>query len=181
MSILDGFSTVSPKPEILAETIRRGIDAARRTMSPDAGELLALMAEGLTLAEITGIGEPHREALFQLGCRLMICDAPDQAEAIFLMLTLLDPLEARAHYGAGMAMQARGNLQGAAQCFLQFLTLDATNPDGYLRLGECLMEAGEIGNARDAFLCARTLAENGHGKKAHIDEVKRQIGLISRR
>jgi len=181
MSILDGLYAEGIDPAVLADKVRRGIDLARRNMPPEAGELLSLLAEGVSLADIAGLGEQHKEALFQLGCRLMVCDEVGQAEAIFTTLSLLDPLEARAHYGAGVARQVKGDVEGAAQSFLLFLALDATDPNGYLRLGECLTAAGEFDEAQSAFQVAVKLAENGHGSQATIDEATRQISLISQR
>jgi len=121
---------------------------------------MTLMVEGLSLGDIEGLSVHHKEALFQLGCKLMLCNEAEQAESIFIALSLLDPLEARAYYGAGIAMKAQGKLSGAAQLFMQFLSLDATNPDGYLRLGECLVAAGELEEARSAFLAAEALASS---------------------
>jgi len=178
MSILDRIFIEEIDSVELAETVRRSIEELR-TIHPEAGELMALISEGLTLGDIAGFGDQHKEALFQLGCRLMLCNEIEQAETIFVMLSLLDPLEARAHYGAGVAMKARGKLPGAAQFFMQFLALDATNPVGYLRLGECLVAAGEIEEARSAFAAAEALASTGHGSKAQKNEAADQIRLLS--
>src|SRR5690606_40771579 len=93
-------------------------------------------------------GEGHKEALLQLGCRFMLSNDLEQASNIFLTLALLDPLEERAQYGLGVVEQTRGDLPKAAQFFLQFILLNATDPKGYLRLGECLRGANEKEEAK---------------------------------
>lgn len=174
MSLVDGILTQELDAAKLARHVLDSLDEVRTKVDPETGDLIALMAEGISLGDIAGLGERHREALFQLGCDLMVCCDFKQAETIFLMLALVDPLEARAYYGAGMAMQAAGNLRGAAQLFIQFLALDATNPEGYRRLGECLSDAGELEEAQSAFAAAEALSSRSPRNEATQGKSSRQ-------
>ena len=60
--------------------------------------------------------------------------------------------------------QAQDAWPTAGKLYVHFLALDATNPDGYLRLGECFLAAREIEEARTCFENARRLAADGHGR-----------------
>lgn len=177
MSILDGMYSGNIDAGTLANAIRQTIDTARE-QNPEVAKLLELMGEGYSLADLLDLGDQHKEALFQLGCRLLTSGQSDQAAAIFTTLSLLDPLEARALYGLGVTEQCRGNLRAAAQLFIQFLALDATNPDGYLRLGECLIAAKEIEEARAALQTALKLAEHGYGEPGTDEEARRLLEQI---
>lgn len=179
MSILDGFYAQETGAEELLASLKHHIDTASSEIGGDAADLLAAVAEGFSFADIMGFGEDHKEALFQFGCRFMVTNNLDQAERIFVMLALLDPLEARAPYGLGIIAQTRKELHKAAQFFMQFIILDATNPKGYLRLGECLLAANEHQEAESAFLTAKKLAESGHGNQSDADEAIKQLNNIT--
>ena len=82
------------------------------------------------------------------------------------MLTLLDPLDSRVLYVLGSTYQAENNLPAAARFYLQFLAFDATNADGYLRLGECFLAAKEFEEADQTFKIAlSTGTKNGASEK----------------
>ena len=75
------------------------------------------------------------------------------------------------------ACQTRGELNKAAQMYLQFLGLDATNPMGYLRLGECLLAAKEFSEAQAAFLTAKEFAEEGKGQPGNLEEALKLLAI----
>lgn len=180
MSILDNSYSHEIDAAELAAALQASIEKIKPNIDAEAGDVLSLLSQGYTLADIMDFGEGHKEALFQLGCRFMLSNDLEQASNIFLTLALLDPLEERAQYGLGVVEQTRGDLPKAAQFFLQFILLNATDPKGYLRLGECLRGANEKEEAKAAFETAKQLAEKGHGSQADVTEAKRQLNSLSR-
>ena len=177
MSILEG-------PFSDAEAVGGAIDFAVRMLEKlipklDEGSrrIVEMLQGGDTLGDALGITTEQKAALLDLGCRLIHYGKLDDAFAVLLRLVQLDPLEERAVYAIGIIFQLRGEPQKAAQMFLQFLALDATNPAGYLRLGECLLRAGEHAEARRMFLVAREFADEGKGRPGNAEEAARMLDL----
>lgn len=178
MSILDGFYSKDFNAEQFSTELQNNAHALLSQIEGEPKKILAEMLDGASLSDIIGFGKEPKEALLQLGCQLMESNELEQAGNIFFTLAILDPLEERAYYGVGVVEQMRGNLQKAAQFYMQFLVLDATNPQGYLRLGECLVRANELGEARSAYLMAKQLAEAGHGSQADLTEASKQLNSL---
>lgn len=140
-----------------------------------ARQLLEATRDGLSLGDVLGVSKEQKQALLDLGCGLAQAGQLEKACDVLLRLVQLDPLEERAIYALGTVCQTRGELHKAAQLYLQFLALDATNPIGYLRLGECLLAAKEFAQARAAILTARDLAEDGKGHPGNLEEAVRLL------
>ena len=113
------------------------------------------LEEGRTLAQITGLTRDDLDVLYAHGFSLLNKGSYDKAVTIFGNLTMIDPLEGKNHYCLGVALQMMGKHEVARDTFLSFLMLEATNPDGYLRLGESMMALGD----RDMAIGAFELAE----------------------
>jgi Flp pilus assembly protein TadD len=139
--------------------------------------LIDVTRDGLALGDVLGVSKEQKTALLDLGCRLLQLGQTDKAVDVLMRLNQLDPLEERAMYALGVACQTRGELQKAAQMYLQFLALDATNPMGYLRLGECLLAAKEYAEAHAAFLSASEFAQQGKGQPGNLQEALRMLAV----
>jgi tetratricopeptide (TPR) repeat protein len=177
MSILDG-------PFTDKETMQGAIAFAQtmtREMLPDLDEdtrrIIELTADGSSLGDALGITKEQKAALLDMGCRLIQVQQLEKATDVLMRLNQLDPLEERAMYALGVVCQMRGEWHKAAQMYLQFLALDATNPIGYLRLGECLLAAKEFAEAHAAFSTAKEFAEEGKGQPGNAEEARRMLEI----
>jgi len=150
-------------------------------LTPHQRSVFDLMAEGLSLADILRISKEHRDALLQAGCRLLRAGELDSARATLTILLQLEPLDSRAIYALAAVMQTQGDYGAAAKLYISFLALDATNPEGYLRLGECLLANNEYGEATESFRIANRLCEGGHGSPACAEQARRMVSFLQER
>ncbi|MDC9823020.1 hypothetical protein PRN20_04690 [Devosia sp. ZB163] len=177
MSILDG--PFSNKDTLRDATVFAN-DVIARTLphlDEKTRDLMEATKDGRSLGDVLGITKEQKVALLDLGCRLLQVGETDKAVDVLMRLNQLDPLEERALYALGVACQTRGELEKAAQMYLQFLALDATNPMGYLRLGECLLAAKEFSEAQAALLTAKEFAQEGKGQPGNLEEAVRLLAI----
>ena len=177
MSILDGPFTDGNVLQGGMEYAMRVIALTAPQLDDDTRRIFELTRDGSTIGDALGVTKEQKTAMLDLGCRLIQAGQMDKAADILLRLTQLDPLEERAHYALGVICQTRGELHKAAQLYLLFLALDATNPMGYLRLGECLLAAKEYREAHSAFNAARKFAEEGKGQPGNLEEALKMLDV----
>lgn len=134
---------------------------------------------GNTAAQTIGLSREELEILYAAGFNFLNQGDLKKAQDTFVTLTMIDPLEAKNHYCLGLSYQLQGNQKLAADMYINFLALDATNPDGYLRYGECLMALGEKAEARDAFEIALAEAEKGNGGPGSKAEAQAKLAILT--
>jgi tetratricopeptide (TPR) repeat protein len=144
-------------------------------------EFLNLLQEGLSPSEIFDIPKRHLEALYSYAIQFMANGELQKARDLFTALCQWDYMDERYIYGLATTYQVAGEVKQAAQLYLQFLALDATNAEGYLRLGECLLMASELDEALSAFETAQGEAERGNGNQEAFDYAGRMIADVSAR
>gem|GEM_PF-1940827 len=180
MSILDGM------PEN-AEQMKAAIDFANPiiekaladlNLGEKAKDIIDLMKEGVPLKAILNITDNERDALFLQACRSMQFGEREKARQALVMLHLLDPLDARVLYVLGGTYQAENNLKAAAQFYVHFLALDATNADGYMRLGECFLASKEYDMAEDTFKIALSNATKNGASEKTIAYARQMIDVV---
>lgn len=170
MSILDNaFSDRETMKGAIEFAARMNAEAMPNLDAPTR-HILELTSDGTFLGDALGITKAQKQALLDMGCRLIQLGELEKASDVMLRITQLDPLMEGALYGLGVICQMRGELQKAAFMYTQFLALDATNPIGYLRLGECLLAAGEYSEAKAALEMAKDFAEDGKGQPGNVQE-----------
>lgn len=179
MSILKGY--FPEKGE--AEDILRRADAEVAALLPDTlDERTASVVEhlkaGLSPAAILGLTQDHLDAMTLQAMQFLEHGQTQKARDMLLQVHQLDPLYAKALFVIGVSYQMDADLPRAAHFFMHFLALDATNGDGYLRLGECLMAAGETAEARDALGAAKAFALEGKGRPETVAQAERLLSLI---
>ncbi len=103
-----------------------------------------------------------------------------RAEDVFLQLCLIDPLEAKNHYCLGVVRQMKQHWDVAIDDFARFCALDATNPEGYLRIGECLTAKGDRAQARQVFDVALREALKGNGPKNAVEQAERALAGLGK-
>jgi tetratricopeptide (TPR) repeat protein len=170
MSILDGPFKDQAALEGAVEFAQRVIQNTLPNLDEDTRSIIEATKDGRSLGDVLGITKEQKAALLDFGCRLIQVGQLDKATDVLLRLNQLDPLEERAMYALGVICQTRGELNKAAQMYLQFLALDATNPIGYLRLGECLIAAKEFDEAYAAIITAHDFAQEGKGQPGNLKE-----------
>lgn len=180
MSILDNMG---PKNEqelveawiVAAKMIKPTVD--KYPLSERQMSVLELMQSGLSLADIFEIGKEERDALLVQGFQLLQVGEIKQAQDFFMVLHQLEPLDERVIYGFAASYQAAGDYAIAAKMYVNFIALDATNPEGHLRLAECFMAAKEYDNATESFEIA--LGEAARGGPGTADYARKMIGVVA--
>ena len=171
-----------------AEAYKAQFDAATDQMTayfdrhpgtPAEQAIRAQLQSGLTAGTVLGLTKAHRDVILKQGLTaLQVRDVATAREWLMFALTL-DPLEERAMYGLGVIAQGEGDLTSAARYFVHFLALDATNPQGFLRLGECFLANDEIEEAQAAFQAAVDLGEAGHGGASALAHARRMLAVCT--
>lgn len=141
--------------------------------------LLAVL-EGQTIAQVKGLSRADLEVLYAYGFGYLTNRTPQKAEEIFSYLCMIDPLEAKNHYCLGVAHQMQQQWQQAIDDFSRFCALDATNPEGYLRIGECLVAMGERNEAREIYDVALKEALKGHGPKNAVEQAELALASLDK-
>lgn len=136
------------------------------------------MRDGLTAAQAMGLTRDELSALYAMGFQKLNAGEAAQAQDVFLWLTLIDPLHAPNIYCLGVTLQIQDKAAEAADCFLRFLALDATNPVGYLRYGECKLLLGDPKAAREAFELAEAECLNGHGDEITLSDARSKLAAL---
>ena len=144
----------------------------------DQNPLVKGMMAGATPAQSLGLKRADLDALYGVAFASLTSGDMQRADDLFMYLCLLDPLEARYRYCLGVIAQQRGTFDLAVEHFINFLALDATNADGYLRLGECYAALGNKTEAREAFEIAAAEAAKGNGDAAALAEARRNLSLL---
>jgi len=163
MSILDlGFSSEEEFKEQL-QAAAPSVDAFAKETGLADNNCVKLLQAGYSLKEIYGLTEGELEALFQSGYQALSVGDVENAKAVFSKLCQLDPLDPRFPFAFAASAQIEGNISLAAKTYLLALSMDALNVDGYVRLGECLIAAGETEEAREVLEIAIALVGRGHG------------------
>lgn len=110
-----------------------------------------LLKEGHTPASVMDISREELDGVYEIARRYITTGQIDKAQSMFIMLIRLDAMQPHFNYGLGLTYQMQGDVATAARFYLLFLGLDATNPEGYMRLGECLFAAKEYLEASETF------------------------------
>lgn len=179
MAILDGPTPTADNAIEALKVLGPKFDAWLNSdaVTPRMKSIIDLMSEGLSLAQILDVSKEHLDALFVEATRLIQSGQPAKARDMLTGLYQLDPLASRTLYALGLTYQLEGDHEKAGKIYIQFLALDATNVEGYLRLAECFLATGEPKNAVDTFGTAIALAKAGHGTAAQIEHANRMIDI----
>lgn len=167
----------------LAQDLEKGITAMMQALAEvglDKDPTLLAVLDGQTIAQAKGLTRADLETIYAFGFRCITTGDVDRAETIFMQLCLIDPLEAKNHYCLGVVRQMKQQWDVAIDDFARFCALDATNPDGYLRIGECLTAKGDRAQARDVFEVALLEARKGHGPKNAVEQAERALSILAK-
>ena len=177
MSILDGMPTSMEEFQAANEWAAPMIEKAlaKLNITPEAKTIIDLMKDGVPLKSILNISDGERDALFLAACRAFQFGEIAKARDTLVQLYLLDNLDTRVLYVLASTYKAEGNISTAAKFYLHFLALDATNPDGYLRLGECFLAAKEYEQAEETFKIALKQGNENGAPEATLAYARQMI------
>lgn len=119
--------------------------------------------KGVPLAHILGLSPDHLDAFFVQALKFFEVGNFMKAQDLGIFLTFSDPTDFRFVYLLAMTYQAQGHVEAAGKAYIQAIALDATNPDGYARLGECFMANNEYDKAKEMFETAMHFSGKGKG------------------
>lgn len=170
------------RPEF-AKSLEDGVNLGMKILA-EAGfdkdpSVLAVLG-GETIAQVKGLTRQDLELLYAYGFKFLANRDAERAEDVFAHLCLIDPLQAKNHYCLGVVHQIKQQWDIAIDDFSRFCALDATNPEGYLRIGECLTAKGERAEARDAYEVALLEARKGRGPKNAVEQAERALASLGK-
>ncbi|WP_163850635.1 hypothetical protein [Pseudooceanicola aestuarii] len=166
-------------PETVMRLVQVGVDTFAREAGLEGNDIYEGLKDGNTAAQTLGLTRQDLEVLYAVGFNLLNSGDLTKAEDAFVHLCLIDPLEAKNHYCLGLSRQMAGKPAQAIDNYLNFLALDATNPDGYLRYGECLLATGDRAEALESFRLAAAEAEKVEGQAAALAEARGRIEMLT--
>ncbi len=178
---MSGIIDMLSKPgadEAVQSAMTQAFEALKATGVAQDPRVLAAM-DGLTPAQAIGLTREQLQVIYTLGYRKFLAGDYAAAQDVFTYLVGVDPLHTPNIYMAGMVLFAQGHHAVAADMFLMFLALDATNPVGYLRLGDCWLAGGERDRAVEAYKLAVAECANGHGDAQTTDEAKQRLAMAT--
>jgi tetratricopeptide (TPR) repeat protein len=183
MSIVDGMprslADLQRRLELTAPATQQLFDALDSL--PEAKGILEQMGKGLPLADIYGLTQEERDAMFVRGCQLVQAGEIAKGRDWFVFLHQLDPLDARVIYAIAAIHQTQGDFSRAAKLYVHFIALDATNPQGHLRIAECFLSAREYDLAIEHFRIAKVMCDRGHGNAAAAELAARMLAHANER
>lgn len=183
MSILDGM--ISSEAELQASFTMAGAAMqdflAKADLNDKQRQVLALMQEGLSLADIFDITKDHRDAILAQGIRTLQLGEPAKARELLTGLYQIEPLDERVIYALAATYQVESDFSRAGKLYVQFIALDATNPEGFLRLGECFLAAQEDDEAVECFETAIDLVKKNSGDPEHAQHAAKMLDIIKAR
>jgi type III secretion system low calcium response chaperone LcrH/SycD len=137
------------------------------------------LEEGRTLAQIQGLSRDDLEVIYAHGFRLLSQGMRDKAEIVFTQLVMIDPLMARNHYCLGLCHQLAGDPSKALGLFEMAVALDATNPEGLIKMGECYAALNRPEDAADCFRIALAEARKGNGTEDAAARAAARLDSVS--
>jgi tetratricopeptide (TPR) repeat protein len=183
MSIVDGMprsrAELQKLLELTAPVVQKIIDAL--DLPPEAKAVMEQVQKGHPLADIYGLTQEERDAMFVRGCQLLQAGEVEKARDWFIFLHQLDPLDKRMIYAVATIFQTQGDFSRAAKLYVHFIAFDATNPEGHLRLAECFLSAREYDLAIEHFRIAKVMCERGYGNAAAAELAARMLAHANER
>lgn len=157
------------------KSLQEGIEMAMKILAEhglDKDPSLLAVLDGQTIAQVKGLTRADLEVLYAFGFNFIVNRDAKRAEEVFTHLCLIDPLQAKNHYCLGIIRQMQERWDTAIDDFARFCALDATNPEGYLRIGECLIAKGDRDEASKMFNVALREARKGNGPKNAVEQAE---------
>jgi tetratricopeptide (TPR) repeat protein len=178
MSILDGPSkdAMDMANRLFDPVVSTAIATLRLTPLQKRG--LEALKKGIPLGAVLKITPEQRDAMLIRGSDLLRAGHFDAARGVLIAAFATHPYDARIIYALALTYQLSGEIEKAAKLFLVFVALEALNPEGHLRLGECLLNAREYDKAREFFFVASRLGAKGRGSAKSREHAARMLAYV---
>jgi tetratricopeptide (TPR) repeat protein len=177
MSILDGLPQSEAEVEkalaLAAPVVERIFESM--DLSPRQRSILELLKKGHSLADIYDLTQDERDAMFTRGCQLVQAGEFEKGRDWLMFVHQLDPRDARVVYVIALTYQMQGKFTLAAKLYVFFIALDASNPEGFLRLGECLLPTQDYAAAVDCFRFAKERCARRKDNAAAVEHAERML------
>lgn len=134
------------------------------------------LAEGRTIADMTGRDYGDLEAMYQTGCELYEGGRYADAVAIFIFLAVNNHLDDRYHFACAAAMQMNRQWAEALRMYGLAASFDYANPVPSFHIAECLLALGMKPEARVAL---ETVLAQSEGEAAHAALAERAKALMA--
>lgn len=177
MSILDLGLPSSGKLDEAMQMIVPSVEKFLESTGLAQSEHVRLVRAGYSPKEIFGLTDEEMDAMFQSGYQALRGGDVANAQAMFIRLCHLDSLDPRYPCALAASYQLSGSMEAAARTYLVALALDASQVEVYVRLGECLIGAGEDDEAREVLEVAVALAGLG-GESVRLQAEKLLASLV---
>ncbi len=140
--------------------------------------LMKDMNAGMTQAQAMGLSREDLDVIYAVAFSKLNAGDAQAAWDGFTYLVMIDPIHAPNYYCLGIACMQLGDWDGAENIMLSFLALDATNPVGYLRLGEIFNKRGDRKRALEAIKLAEAECLAGNGDAVTLAEARSTLALM---
>ncbi len=127
-------------------------------VSTPRGFVDAVLAQGVTLADLHGMTKAELDAVLALACADLREGRPEAAVERLAQLVRFAPDDRRHLVAYAMALQQLRQYDAAAKFYGYALLMEATDALCALRIGECLAAQAQWAPARDAFEAAIRLS-----------------------
>ena len=147
----------------------------------DLARLVQEMAEGTTLGDLKGLTKPELEAIYSVGYNMYRTGRTDDAEKVFKVLALLEPMSAKYLMALGAVRQVKRDFPGAVKAYALASFYDIEDPKPQYHAAECFLAMGDRENAGKALdtldLCANLKTERGRTYAAKAKLLRQKTGL----
>ncbi len=118
-------------------------------------KLVGALANGASVAEVTGMGKDKLESLYALGHGLYSSGSYEDAVKVFQALALYDSGDYRFWLGLGGCRQALGQYEAAVDAYqMAAVATQLENPEPFLFAARCLIK---LGKKEDAVVAVQTV------------------------
>jgi protein O-GlcNAc transferase len=118
------------------------------------------------------------EVLHALGTLALGRDAADEAIAYFEQGVAVNPYAAPFHFGLGVALKRKGNIQGAVASYREAARLAPAVPEMHNNLGNALRESGDPSAAAESLRRATTLRPTYAEAHVNLGGALQDLGQI---
>lgn len=122
-------------------------------------EIMKVLGDGYTLADLSGINEEKLEAIYNLAYQHYEAANYEKAQVFFQLLALLDCTDVRFFLGNAACLQAREQYEEAIDAYGVALVMDGmNNPEPVYNSAICLLK---LGRKEDAIELLKTADSMG--------------------
>jgi tetratricopeptide (TPR) repeat protein len=180
MSILDDLpdkDAIEAAERMVKPILQVALD--RLDLTPRQRHVVECVRKGIPLAGALGITRVERDAMLLRAGQLLSAGRFADARGVLFILLTLQPTDPRVVFTLAAACQLQGDIPAAGRLFLFYISLRATDPQGYLRLVECLMGARDYEEAAQFARAAERLCASGYGSEETACEARRLSEAIA--